>query len=340
MKDKLNAIKKQFDIDLKACTSLKDVEDAKVKYLGKTGEFSLLMRELKNASNEEKPILGAMINDVKKVVIAELDAKVEIFENEEINKKLQSEKIDVTLPSKVSGIGSRHPINLVINKILKAFEEMGFSIYFTNEIEKNEYNFDTLNIPTDHPARDSQDTFYLDDKYLLRSHTTTFQNYVLTKYKPPIKMVNFGKVYRGDEPDATHMPMFYQFDVMVVDENLSIAELKGFLENFAKKMFGENTKIRIRPSFFPFTEPSVEVDVTCVKCGGKGCSVCKKSGWVEILGGGMIHNNVLSKAGVDTNKYSGFALGIGVDRIVMSALQCSDLRTLYENDIRFLKQYK
>lgn len=340
MKEKLNQIKNSFEEDIKNCKLLKDIEELKVKYLGKAGLFASIMKTLKDAPAEEKPILGSKINDVKKAISAKIEEKVALFEDEKINAQLKASKIDVTLPAEKSQIGSRHPINLVINKILKAFEEMGFSVFFTNEIEKSKYNFDTLNIPSDHPARDSQDTFYLNDDYLLRSHTTTFQNHVLTNYKPPIKMVNFGKVFRGDEPDATHMPVFYQFDVMVVDKDLSIADLKGFLENFAKKMFGESTQIRIRPSFFPFTEPSVEVDVTCVKCGGKGCSVCKKSGWVEILGGGMIHNNVLSNAGVDTNEYSGFALGIGIDRIVMSMLSCHDLRNLYENDVRFLKQFK
>lgn len=340
MKEKLEKIKLEFNQDIKEVKSLKDVENIKVKYFGKSGFFAQIMPLLKNASNEEKPVLGALINDVKKELQNILDEKNKVFEDAEINAKLQSEKIDITLPAENSFLGGRHPINLVLNKIFNAFRDMGFSIYFSNEMEKSEYNFDTLNIPQDHPARDSQDTFYLDDKFLLRSHTTTFQNYVLKEFKPPIKMVNFGKVYRGDEPDPTHMPVFYQFDVMVVDKNLSLADLKGFLVNFAKKMFGEQTNIRLRPSFFPFTEPSCEVDVTCVKCGGKGCTVCKKSGWVEILGGGMIHNNVLENAGVDSNVYSGFALGIGIDRIVMSLTNAQDLRMLYENDIRFLKQYK
>ena len=339
MENKLKEIKQKFLDEINKISSLKELENIRISYFGKSGRFSELMKDLKNASNEDKPKLGSLINSSKQELVAILEDKIHYFENLEIENKLKESKIDVTLPSNYQ-IGSKHPITLVIDKIVKTFEEMGFSIYLGTEIDKNEYNFDNLNVSLDHPARDSQDTFYIDDEYLLRSQTTTFQSHVLENKKPPLKMITFGKVYRGDEPDATHMPIFHQLDVMCIDKDLSLADLKGFLNNFAKKMFGEKTAVRMRPSFFPFTEPSVEVDLTCMKCGGKGCAMCKQSGWLEILGGGMMHKNVLEKAGIDSSVYSGFALGVGIERIVMVLTGISDLRILYDNDIRLLSQYR
>lgn len=340
MKEKLQEIENIFSEEIQKVQSLKDVEELKVKYAGKNGFYTELMKMLKNASAEEKPVLGSLINQSKKQVMESIESRISYFQNLEIEKKLESEKIDVTLPSIRKEVGSKHLVTLVTDKIVNIFKKMGFSICFTNEIEESEYNFDKLNIPSDHPARDVQDTFYVDKDFVLRSHTTTYQARVMQKHKPPIKMITFGKVYRGDEPDATHMPIFHQLDVMVVDKKVSMADLKGFLENFAKKIFGKQTNIRMRPSFFPFTEPSVEVDLTCVKCGGKGCPTCKHSGWIEILGGGMINDKVLEASNIDPKEYAGFALGLGIDRIVMLISELPDLRLLYENDVRLLSQYK
>ncbi len=339
MKEKLETLEKEFLNDLNNVADLKGAEDIKVKYFGKSGEFAQLMKMLKDAPAEQKRELGSLINTCKTHLTDKLEHKLAFFKQKALEEKLKNDKIDVTLPGDRK-VGSKHVINVVLDKIISAFKDMGFSIFYTNEIVEHEYNFDKLNIALDHPARDSQDTFYVDDKFLLRSQTTVFQAKVMEKYNPPIKMITFGKVYRGDEPDATHMPIFNQLDVMVVDKGITLPDLKGFLMSFAKRMFGEQTKVRMRPSFFPFTEPSVEVDLTCVKCKGKGCAMCKYSGWLEILGGGIMSSKVLEQAGIDSKVYSGFALGLGIERIVMVLTGISDLRTLYENDVRLLKQYR
>lgn len=339
MQEKLKMIESQYIEKIQNLVTLKDSEMIKVELFGKNGLITELMKGLKNASNEDKPVLGNMINQVKNRLQELLDEKIVLLKNAEIDNKLKQDIIDVTLPTKKE-LGGRHPLSVVIEKIVKVFKEMGFSIYYGNEMEENEYNFDKLNIPSDHPARDSQDTFYLNDRYLLRSQTTTFQARVMSEYKPPIKMMTFGKVYRGDEPDATHSPIFNQLDVMVIDKDICLADLKGFLQNFVEKMFGREIKFRMRPSFFPFTEPSVEIDLTCLKCGGKGCALCKQSGWLEVLAGGVMNEKVLQEGGIDTNVYSGFALGIGIERIAMALANINDIRYLYDNDIRMILQNK
>ena len=339
MKNKLNEIQE---------TALKLIEDAKestvlqdirVKYLGKKGELTTILKSMKDLSKEERPVMGKLVNDVKKVVEEKLDESVNKINEEEKKKKLESEVIDITLPGKKNVIGKRHPLELTIERIKDIFISMGFSVEEGPEVELDYYNFEALNIPKNHPARSEQDTFYINDNVVLRTQTSGVQIRVMEKQKPPIKMISPGKVYRADSVDATHSPIFHQMEGLVVAKGVTFADLKGTLELFVKKMFGDKVQTKFRPHHFPFTEPSAEMDATCFVCGGKGCNVCKGSGWIEMLGCGMVHPNVLRNCGIDPEEYSGFAFGFGIDRMVMLSYGLDDIRLLYESDMRFLNQF-
>lgn len=339
MEAKIKSIVEVALNEIETATTLKEVEEIKVKYLGKSGAITEFNKMMKTLSQDDKPKIGQVLNIARNSLDDAIKVKGERLYNEELEKKLAQNKVDITLP--VSGkMGALHPLSIMSEKLIQFFSSRGYIVFDGPEIDVYENNFDKLNIPKDHPARDVQDTFYVDDEYLLRSHTSNLQVRMLQQYKPPFKMVGIGRAYRGDEVDATHSPVFEQMEVMVVDKNVSMADLKTTISELAKFLFGEHTDVRLRPSFFPFTEPSVEADVTCVKCKGKGCSVCKNTGWMEIFGCGMINPNVLEAGGVDSTEYSGFALGAGVERLTMCEFGISDMRALYENDIRFLKQFK
>lgn len=319
--------------------SIKEINEIKVKYLGKKGELTTVLREMGNIPAEQRPVIGSLVNQVRDKLENLINQKEQEFKEIELKNKLENENIDVTEPSKKTKLGSLHPITQIINEVEDIFLGMGYQIADGPEVEKAIYNFDKLNTPPDHPARDIQDTFYITDDIVLRSQTSPVQARVMENTKPPIKIICPGAVYRSDSVDATHSPVFHQVEGLVVDKNISMADLKGTLEMFAKKCLGENTKIRFRPHHFPFTEPSAEADVSCFVCGGKGCKVCKQEGWIELLGCGMVHPNVLENCGIDSEVYSGFAFGFGVERIAMAKFGIDDMRLLFENDVRFLKQF-
>ena len=339
MKEQLEAIKAEALKELEAASSAAELEQLRVNYLGKKSPLTAALKNMGSLSPEERPIVGQMANSIKAEIADALDAAKAKIGQLEMAKKLENEKIDVTLPSKKCACGKIHPITAIQREMEDIFLGMGFSIAEGPEVETDYYNFTALNTPEFHPARDVQDTFYITEKVLLRSQTSTVQVHVMEQQKPPIRVISPGRVYRSDAVDATHSPMFHQCEGLVIDKGITMADLKGTLLLFAKQMFGEKTEIRFRPHHFPFTEPSCEVDVSCFVCGGKGCSVCKGEGWIEILGAGMVHPNVLRMSGIDPEEYSGFAFGMGVERIVMTKFGISDLRLLYENDIRFLSQF-
>lgn len=318
---------------------LRVLNDVKVKYLGKKGELTLVLRGMGDVSPEERPIIGSLINEAKEEIENLIKQKEENLRNAELNEQLKKETIDVTFPSKQRGIGSIHPITKIIDEVKDIFLGLGYTVADGPEVETAHYNFDQLNTPLGHPARDLQDTFYITDDIVLRSQTSPVQARVMENQKPPIKIICPGAVYRSDSVDATHSPVFHQIEGLVIDKHITMADLKGTLEIFAKKCLGENTKIRFRPHHFPFTEPSAEADVSCFVCGGKGCRVCKGEGWIELLGCGMVHPNVLRNCGISPEEYSGFAFGFGVERIAMAKYGIDDMRLLYENDVRFLKQF-
>lgn len=330
------------EIALKVIEAAKDtaaIQEIRVKYLGKKGELTTILKSMGGLSNEERPIVGKMVNDVKKVVEDKLEVISKIIKDAEKNEKLKNEVIDITLPGKKQIIGKRHPLELTVERMKDIFISMGFTIEDGPEVELDHYNFEALNIPKDHPARSEQDTFYINENIVLRTQTSPVQVRVMEKQEPPIKMISPGKVYRADSVDATHSPIFYQMEGLVVDKGVTFADLKGTLELFAKKMLGDKVKTKFRPHHFPFTEPSAEMDATCFVCGGEGCNVCKGSGWIELLGCGMVHPDVLKNCGLDPEVYSGFAFGFGVDRMVMLSYDLDDIRLLYESDMRFLNQF-
>ena len=339
MKEKIEEIKKQAKESIEKVTDLKTLDEIRVKYLGKKGELTAILREMGKVPPEERPIIGSLVNTVRDNIEDFISNTEKKLKQKELEERLKHEKIDVTEPSKKQEIGSVHPITRVIDDVKEIFIGLGYKIEDGPEIETAHYNFDQLNAPIDHPSRDIQDTIYITDSILLRSQTSPVQARVMEKQKPPIKIICPGAVYRSDSVDATHSPVFHQIEGLVIDENITMADLKGTLEAFAKTYLGENTKVRFRPHHFPFTEPSAEADVSCFVCGGKGCRVCKQEGWIEILGCGMVHPNVLTNCGIDPKKYSGFAFGFGVERIAMAKYGIDDLRLLYENDLRFLKQF-
>lgn len=339
MKEKIAEIEKQSIQEIENCTTQKELNELKVKYLGKKGELTTVLRGMGALSPEERPVIGSLVNQVRDKLNELFTEKEEAFKKKELEKRLLTEKIDITEPSKKIELGSLHPITQIIKEVEEIFLGMGYKIADGPEVEKAIYNFDKLNTPPDHPARDIQDTFYITDDVVLRSQTSPVQARVMENQKPPIKIICPGAVYRSDNVDATHSPVFHQIEGLVVDKNISMTDLKGTLEMFAKKCLGENTKIRFRPHHFPFTEPSAEADVSCFVCGGKGCRVCKGEGWIELLGCGMVHPNVLKNCGIDPDEYTGFAFGFGVERIAMAKFGIEDMRLLFENDVRFLKQF-
>ncbi len=339
MKDKITSITNEAKSAIQEVSELQALNDLRVKYLGKKGELTLVLRGMGEVSPEERPVIGSLINEAKEIIENLIKQKEEELKNAELNEQLKKETIDVTFPSKQKGIGSIHPITKIIDEVKEIFLGLGYEIADGPEIETAHYNFDQLNTPLGHPARDLQDTFYITDDIVLRSQTSPVQARVMENTKPPIKIICPGAVYRSDSVDATHSPVFHQIEGLVIDKHITMADLKGTLEIFAKKCLGENTKIRFRPHHFPFTEPSAEADVSCFVCGGKGCRVCKGEGWIELLGCGMVHPNVLRNCGINPEEYSGFAFGFGVERIAMAKYGIDDMRLLYENDVRFLKQF-
>ena len=341
MKEKLNSIRQNALEQInQSDTDNAKLEEIRVKYLGKKGELTAVLRGMGQLAPEERPVIGQTANEVREDIEKAIAEKKQSLAAAALELKLKDEKLDVTVPGKKSKIGHIHPLTLVQRELEDVFIGMGFSIAEGPEVEYDYYNFQALNIPENHPARDTQDTFYItDDKILLRSQTSSVQARVMEKQKPPIRIISPGRVYRSDAMDATHSPLFHQMEGLAVDEGITMGDLKGMLETFAKTEFGEDTKIRFRPHHFPFTEPSAEVDISCFMCGGKGCRLCKGEGWIEILGAGMVHPNVLSMCGIDPEKYSGFAFGMGLERIAMLKYHIDDIRMFYENDVRFIEQF-
>ncbi len=316
-----------------------DLEQIKIKYLGKKGELTAVLRGMGGLSPEERPLVGQLANEVRAQIEAAIAEKATLAQAAALEKKLKEETLDVTMPGTPVSEGHIHPLTQVQRQLEDIFIGMGFSIVEGPEVELDYYNFQALNIPENHPARDTQDTFYITDNILLRSQTSPVQVRTMEHMKPPIRIISPGRVYRSDALDSTHSPLFHQLEGLVVDKGITMGDLKGTLEIFAKKMFGESTRIRFRPHHFPFTEPSAEVDVSCYVCGGKGCRLCKGEGWIEILGAGMVHPFVLSNCGIGPEEYSGFAFGLGIERIAMKAYSVDDIRLFYENDQRFLEQF-
>lgn len=339
VKEKIDGIISSAAAGVEACASVDEINSLKVRYLGKSGELTALLRGMKDYPAEERPAVGKLVNEARDKINALIDEKFAQLQAKQEEEKLLEEKIDVTLKGTATPRGSLHPCTLVKEEILSIFTSLGFSVAHGPEVETDFYNFRQLNIPKDHPARDMQDTFYLGNDILLRTHTSPVQAHVMEENKPPIRVVCPGKVYRPDD-DATHSPMFQQIEGLVIDENITLCDLKGILECFAKELFDKNTKVRFRPSYFPFTEPSVEVDLSCSVCHGKGCRICKGTGWIEVLGAGVVNPCVLEMSNIDSEKYSGFAFGMGIERIAMIKYGIPDMRILFENDVRFLRAFK
>lgn len=336
MKELLEKIKASA---LEAIASGEDSESIRIRFLGKKGELTAVLRTMGSLSPEERPKMGQLVNEIRENIETAIAEKAAKEKDDALKARLLSEKVDVTVPGTDLSVGHRHPIAATEKLMRDIFTGMGFSVVEGPEVEYDYYNFEALNLPKNHPARDTQDTFYITDNILLRSQTSPVQVRAMENSKPPIRIISPGTVYRADPADATHSPIFHQCEGLVVDRGITMGDLKGVLEQFAKKMFGESTTIRFRPHHFPFTEPSAEVDVSCWKCGGKGCRLCKGEGWIEILGAGMVHPFVLSNCNIDPGVYSGFAFGMGIERVAMCRFGIDDLRLLYENDVRFLQQF-
>lgn len=339
MNEQLNAILLDGKEQVASAQNETEIEAIRVKYLGKKGELTAILKQMGSLSPEERPKMGALVNQAKQELEELINSKKNELKSAEQLKKLAEETIDITMPAKEIKSGKLHPLNTVLDDMINIFQSMGFDVVDGPEVETDHYNFECLNVPADHPARDMQDTFYLAENLLLRTQTSAAQIRTMETRKPPIRVICPGRVFRADEVDATHSPVFHQIEGLVVDKGVTMCDLKGVLEEFAHEIYGSDTKVKFRPSFFPFTEPSVEVDVTCSECGGKGCRVCKGSGWIEILGAGMVHPNVLRSCGIDPEEYSGFAFGIGLDRLTTTRYKISDIRLLFENDKRFLDQF-
>ena len=339
LKEKLMEIRERAEKELSELRDAAELENFRVQVLGKKGELTGILKQMGSLSAEERPKMGQLANEVRASIEAMLKEKTAELRSKEQEAKLKKETIDVTLPGKKHEIGHKHPLSIVLDEVKDIFVGMGFQIATGPEVEWDYYNFEALNLPPDHPARDTQDTFYITEKMLLRTQTSPVQIRVMEKQEPPIRIIAPGRVYRSDAVDATHSPFFHQIEGLVVDKGITMGDLKGSLMQFAKRLYGEDTEIRLRPHHFPFTEPSCEMDVTCFKCGGKGCPMCKGEGGVEILGGGMVHPKVLKNGGVDPEVYSGYAFGVGLERLTMFRFNIDDMRLLFENDARFLNQF-
>ena len=339
MKEKLKAIVDEALEKIQASEELDKLNDIRVAFLGKKGELTEILKSMKDVAPSDRPVIGQLVNEARTALEEKLDEKKNYFAKKHREEQIQKETIDVTLPAKKPMVGHRHPNSVALDEVERIFVGMGYEVVEGPEVEYDYYNFEALNIPANHPAKDEQDTFYITGDILLRTQTSPVQVREMEKGKLPIRILAPGKVYRSDEVDATHSPNFHQIEGLVIDKNITFADLKGTLAEFAKQLFGENTKVKFRPHHFPFTEPSAEVDVSCFKCGGKGCRFCKGSGWIEILGCGMVHPKVLKMSGIDPKEYSGFAFGVGLERIALLKYEIDDMRLLYENDVRFLKQF-
>lgn len=339
MREKLEEIKKAAVIELKEAVSREELESLKIKFLGKKGELTKILRGMGGLSKEERPEIGKIANEVREKIEGIISEGLDKIKQIETEQKLKNEVIDISMPGKKQIIGHRNPLDITLRKTEDIFLSMGFTVEDGPEVEYDKYNFEMLNIPKNHPARGEQDTFYIDDNIVLRTQTSPVQIRTMLNQELPIKMISPGKVYRSDAADATHSPIFYQVEGLVVDKGITFADMKGTLEMYIKKMFGENVKTKFRPHHFPFTEPSAELDISCFACGGDGCTVCKGEGFIEMYGCGMVHPNVLRNCGIDPEVYSGFAFGVGLDRIVMQTLGIDDIRQLYESDMKFLKQF-
>ncbi len=339
MKQQLENIESVALSEIASCDSIKGLDDLRVKFLGKKGELTVILKQMGKLSAEERPVIGQLANKIRGDLENAIGTKTSEIREKEQAAKIAAESIDITLPGKPQSFGKLHPLKIVENEIKEIFMGMGFSIADGPEVEYDYYNFEALNLPPDHPARDTQDTFYITDNILLRTQTSSVQVHVMENQEPPIRVISPGRVYRSDAVDATHSPLFHQIEGLVVDKGITMADLKGTLETLMKKLYGEDCKIRLRPHHFPFTEPSAEVDVMCFNCHGEGCRVCKGEGYIELLGAGMVHPKVLEGCGIDSEVYSGFAFGLGLERIVMRRFNISDMRLLYENDLRFLEQF-
>ena len=339
----LEALRDNTLKEIAQVATLKELNQIRVETLGKKGPITEVLRGMKNLSPEERPVVGGFANEIRDLLTEAIEARKVVLENEALNAALKEESLDVTLPGKQMPQGTRHILTQVMEEIEDIFLGMGYQVVEGYEVESDHYNFERMNLPKDHPARDMQDTFYISDEMLIRTHTSPVQARTMEKHdfsKGALRMISPGKVFRRDTDDATHSHQFHQIEGLVVDKNVTMGDLKWTLEVMMKKMFGEDRKIRLRPSYFPFTEPSVEVDVSCFKCGGAGCNVCKHTGWIEILGAGMVHPDVLQMSGIDPTEYSGFAFGLGPDRVAMLRYGVNDIRNFYQNDLRFLNQFK
>ena len=339
MREQLEKIKAEALKQIEASEALEKLNDIRVAYLGKKGELTSVLKSMKDVAPEERPKVGQMVNEVREVIEAKLEESKTLLARKAREEQMKREVIDVTLPAKKANIGHSHPNTVALEEVERIFVGMGYEVVEGPEVEYDLYNFEKLNIPANHPAKDEQDTFYVNKDIVLRTQTSPVQARVMEQGKLPIRMIAPGRVFRSDEVDATHSPSFHQVEGLVIDKHITFADLKGTLAEFARELFGEETKVKFRPHHFPFTEPSAEVDVTCFKCGGKGCRFCKGSGWIEILGCGMVHPHVLEMCGIDPEEYTGFAFGVGLERIALLKYEIDDMRLLYENDIRFLKQF-
>ena len=339
LQDDLKRIRAEATAQLAGASGKKELEELRVRYLGKKGEVTAILKQMGKLSPEERPVVGKLANEVRAAIEEALEARTSALSAAAFEEKLKSEKLDVTLPGRRPVLGHKHPLSLALDELKEIFLGMGFSIAEGPEVEYDYYNFEALNIPKGHPARDEQDTFYVNDKVLLRTQTSPMQVRTMEQQRPPIRVIAPGRCYRSDALDATHSPLFHQIEGLVVDKGITFAHLKGTLETFIKQLYGEDSVIRFRPHHFPFTEPSAEVDVQCFHCHGEGCRLCKGEGWIEILGGGMVHPKVLQNCNIDPEVYSGFAFGIGLERITMRKYNIDDIRLFYENDVRFLGQF-
>ena len=339
MKEQLEKIELLAKEELSSCGEIKELEALKIKYLGKKGELTAILKQMGKLSAEERPVIGQLANKVRADIEEAVGQKLAVLKASQQEAEIKAETIDITLPGKPQTIGNLHPLTIVENEIKDIFMGMGFNIADGPEIDDDYHVFEALNLPPDHPARDTQDTFYITDNILLRTQTSSVQVHVMENQKPPIRIISPGRVYRSDTVDATHSPIFHQIEGLVVDKGIKMSDLKGTLEMLMKKLYGNDCRLRFRPHHFPFTEPSCEVDISCYMCGGKGCSVCKGEGYIELLGAGMVHPKVLEGCGIDSSVYSGFAFGLGLERMVTARYDISDMRLLYENDMRFLKQF-